>query len=178
MKRGGINWVNVFAVVAGVCVLWLIFFPPVSFGHFKEVSGSTHCLSNIKQIGTAALIYANNNDGKLPHNQWVDPVNRYAKNMEIFTCSWMVRDQKKWGFAMNLAVMGKETHLFPEPSRTVMFFEIDAFAKDIVANLAARARARHPHGDNRFGSTVSFVDSSARLIFSDAELTDHAAVAR
>lgn len=154
-------WIYALIVFPLICLLGVFLMP--GGGNSRESARKTMCLSNLKQMATSALIYIEDNGGRLPHKEWVDPINSYAKAAELFTCSIMVRDKKQWGYAMNSKVMGTVVAKASDPTKTTLVFEVDALAKDVVANTAARSLDRHPVG-NSTGSNESRLDSSAKFI--------------
>lgn len=136
-------------------------FIPV-FRSSREVSPERKCLSQIKQLSTCMMIYIVDSDDLFPPKTWDAELKPYYKIDEILTCPEVKKQKKEWGYAMNLAVMGVDTVKIADPSKRVMFFETDALARDVVANLAARSLTRHGKGPDA-GSVVTFCDTSAKF---------------
>lgn len=153
-------WVVVSLLGVFLCLLLVLFFP--TGGYSKEAARKTMCLSNMKQIGTGMLLYADQNDGLFPGQSWVDATLLFVKQEEAHTCSIMARDGKKWGYAMNADMVRKNQSSIKNPEKVIVLFECNALAKNVVANLAARTEDRHPSGGT--GSNVVRADSSARFI--------------
>lgn len=99
MKRSGFTLVELLTVVAIIAVLAAILFPV--FARARESARRASCQSNLKQIGLAGMQYAADYDGCLPpavvaHNPanpmaastetYVDILQPYVKNMQIFVC--------------------------------------------------------------------------------------------
>jgi prepilin-type N-terminal cleavage/methylation domain-containing protein/prepilin-type processing-associated H-X9-DG protein len=99
--------IELLVVIAIIAILAAILFPV--FAQAREKARQTACLSNMKQIGTAIMMYAQDYDEILPQTGWqgpcTDPVSMvnndnfwsgiyafplasgpYIKNWQIFTC--------------------------------------------------------------------------------------------
>ncbi|MEI6500845.1 MAG: DUF1559 domain-containing protein [Armatimonadota bacterium] len=97
MTRRGFTLIELLVVIAIIAILAAILFPV--FAKAREKARQTSCLSNLKQLGTGLLMYAQDYDERLPASmQWVDGVNAwplykwsctvvpYVKNSQIFVC--------------------------------------------------------------------------------------------
>jgi len=96
--------IELLVVIAIIAILAAILFPV--FAQAREKARQTSCISNMKQIGTAALMYAQDYDERLPRNwygdlgmeattaigdaldryKWMDAIQPYVKNTGIFVC--------------------------------------------------------------------------------------------
>jgi prepilin-type N-terminal cleavage/methylation domain-containing protein len=63
--RHGFTLVELLVVVGIIAVLVSILMP--SLGRAREAANQTKCLSNLRQLGTAFIMYANENQGKFPY---------------------------------------------------------------------------------------------------------------
>lgn len=112
--------IELLVVIAIIAILAAILFPV--FAQAKEAAKSASCLSNMKQQGLGAMMYANDHDDALPATGYYDVCNRwngtgwseggtvnaeglfafpistlpYTKNKDIFTCP---TDSQKRGLA-------------------------------------------------------------------------------
>jgi prepilin-type N-terminal cleavage/methylation domain-containing protein len=103
----GFTLIELLVVIAIIAILAAILFPV--FAQAREAARKTTCLNNLKQIGTAHIMYAQDYDEVLcpsytnamvppgtrpPATEpihasafgWADLINPYTKNMGIFTC--------------------------------------------------------------------------------------------
>lgn len=103
----GFTLIELLVVIAIIAILAAILFPV--FAQAREAARKTTCLNNLKQIGTAHIMYAQDYDETLcpsytnpqvsgsvrpPATEpidpqafgWADLINPYVKNMGIFTC--------------------------------------------------------------------------------------------
>src|SRR5438270_721672 len=95
MKKGsarGFTLIELLVVIAIIAILAAILFPV--FARARESARRTGCLSNMKQVSTGLLMYAQDNDevfpyqqdgnicdyGKSPHAVWITSTMPYVKN--------------------------------------------------------------------------------------------------
>ena len=91
MKRKGFTLIELLVVIAIIAILAAILFPV--FAKAREKARQTSCLSNIKEIGLAILMYAQDYDETFPwcvvgggSYPWVAVISPYVKNDQIFAC--------------------------------------------------------------------------------------------
>lgn len=94
--------IELLVVIAIIAILAAILFPV--FAQAREKARQTACLSNEKQIGLAALTYAQDYDDTYPQLyyyskspssvHWMDLLYPYIKNSQVFTCPSRVGDPK------------------------------------------------------------------------------------
>ena len=105
MKRKGFTLIELLVVIAIIAILAAILFPV--FAQAREKARQSSCLSNLKQIGTATQMYAQDYDERMaswtfanyPAGMWGSPENNaygwsmafyfwqpYLKNNQIYTC--------------------------------------------------------------------------------------------
>jgi len=90
MKKG-FTLIELLVVIAIIAILAAILFPV--FARAREKARQTSCLSNLKQIGTATLMYAQDYDETMPRYQHSvinitaqTLVQPYMKNEQIWVC--------------------------------------------------------------------------------------------
>lgn len=64
MKRTGFTLIELLVVIAIIAILAAILFPV--FARAREKARQTSCLSNLKQLGLGAMMYAQDYDGRVP----------------------------------------------------------------------------------------------------------------
>jgi prepilin-type processing-associated H-X9-DG protein len=115
------------------------------------------CLSNLKQLALAALMFANDHDQQLPEaDKWMDELAPYIKDPKILQCP--AAPQLKYGYAMNAALSGQLLDKIPQPASTVLFFESDLGTR----NAAGGAEAVCQPGRHNGGNCFAFVDGHAQ----------------
>ncbi len=131
----------------------------------RPASLHVQCLSNLKQLSTATAIYLSDSEEKMPLENWITLLQPYTKNSDIADCPEVAKEGKHFGYAYKFGLSSRDVNKIEDSANTVLYFETDALAKDVVANLAARSKTRHE------GRTmVSFLDTHAKRLPSDATL--------
>lgn len=139
-------------LAAMACILGFLLLPLIAQDRHPRRSV---CTSQMRQLGTSLIMYLGDNDERFPTKTWHDEIMPYAKNVNLFSCDAV----KKWGYAFNRDLLGRDASKVPDHANFPMLFETDALAKDVVANLAARVKVRHGRG-----SYICRVDSGVRLV--------------
>ncbi len=103
-SRKAFTLIELLVVIAIIAILAAILFPV--FAQARDKARQASCLSNVKQIGTAMMMYAQDYDEVLPRNayadeprvregdhftncsspRWMDVLQPYIKNLQIFNC--------------------------------------------------------------------------------------------
>lgn len=98
MRRKGFTLIELLVVIAIIAILAAILFPV--FARAREKARTASCLSNVKQIVLAVLMYAGDYDQRLPNNYqtgvqlpcgttnltWTTVVQPYVKNRQLHVC--------------------------------------------------------------------------------------------
>lgn len=112
MTHRGFTLIELLVVIAIIAILAAILFPV--FAKAREKARQTSCLSNVRQIAMATLMYAEDYDECVPsHSQgvteatdWPHPILPYCKNIQIFRCpSASEGNTSMWG---HLYVEGRQ----------------------------------------------------------------------
>lgn len=93
IRTKGFTLIELLVVIAIIAILAAILFPV--FAKARERAKTTACISNEKQIGTACMTYADDNDGTYPVNRrpvvggnwtWKRAIFPYVNSYETFKC--------------------------------------------------------------------------------------------
>ena len=85
--------------------------------------GGPSCSSNIKQVGLALLVYAQDWDNVLPGEDWADQILPYLQNPQVFVCP--ARTRLPVGYAMNRELAHRDVNTISRPEETVLVFDSD-----------------------------------------------------
>lgn len=115
-----------------------------------------HCLSNLKQISLAFVMYAQDyNDHFPPSQRWIDSNGPYYHEHPgeepLFSCP-SVNDPRSYGYAYNLKVSGKDYTRITVPEQTVLVYETTNLVKN-VSGSGQDTAYRH-----RGGAHFAFAD--------------------
>ncbi len=110
-SRSGFTLIELLVVIAIIAILAAILFPV--FARARERARQTSCLSNLRQIGTAFMMYAQDYDerfadilmgrdtGVQPYFGWNSTLMPYVQNKQIFVCpsaGWGSDEMRAWNF--------------------------------------------------------------------------------
>jgi len=95
MRRRGFTLIELLVVIAIIAILAAILFPV--FARAREKARQTSCTSNLKQLSTAAMMYAQDYDEtwvpwavwdgtNMRNNWWAQCLEPYCKNTQLFAC--------------------------------------------------------------------------------------------
>lgn len=171
-KNNTVLWVILILVVGGLCfglvILAAILFPV--FSQAKLAAQKTACLSNVKQLGLAHIIYTADNNDRFPLGpNWNQAVAKYVKNDAVWYCPIVAKEHGPGasGYAFNREMGGVEASKIPDPARSILLFESQVLEVGFVGGKADLA------DPPRHGQVGSFAmgDSSARFLRHDLVTT-------
>jgi len=156
----GFTLIELLVVIAIIAILAAILFPV--FARARAKARQSACLSNMKQIGLAMIMYASDHDQLLPywcvwqngvdHDDqditWDVSINPYMKNKQLFICPDNAfngggnthQSGKKRGYAMPGYVSAQMQDAPPNPVDTVLLLEKGAYLPGSMQD----APAEHP----------------------------------
>jgi prepilin-type processing-associated H-X9-DG protein len=124
----------------------------------REKAQAAACLSNMKQLGLAAMMYAQDWDETLPSEEWPQQLQPYLKNTQVLKCP--SAPEREVAFALNQAVAGAKLADVKRPGEVVLFFETGG-PEDIPFGGPDFVPTEPRHGGQ---VTVGFVDGHAQLV--------------
>ncbi len=127
-------------------------------GEAHEKARQSSCLSNLKQLCLAFLMYAQDWDERLPTKTWVKDILPYTGNAQILICP--SRPDQKIGYAFNEALVGVNLKKIDRPAETVLL--IEANLKD--DNPLGSAKDIPEGGVHSGGVNLGFVDGHCKWV--------------
>jgi len=122
--RRGFTLIELLVVIAIIAILAAILFPV--FAKAREKARQASCLSNIRQINTALLSYAQDYDERMVPRyytgyNWHLTTAPYIKNMQIFLCP--STSNYSYGYAQD-SLSWQAIGAFASPSETLMVCDV------------------------------------------------------
>lgn len=117
-QRRGFTLIELLVVIAIIAILAAILFPV--FARARENARRTSCLSNLKQMGLAVMMYVQDYDETYPRNQqfvtattytyWANLLQPYIKSQQVFLCPSTQRTNiVDGGYGVNTRVFVERT---------------------------------------------------------------------
>ena len=116
--------------------------PEVTVGKGKaaeNLSPDERCMSNLKVLANAALLYAERNDGLLPPTNWQSALLPYFNDTDILNCPNLRSKGQYGGYAFNEELLGKRVPGDTKP----MIFETKIVGDNIRGTPLTDREERH-----------------------------------
>jgi prepilin-type N-terminal cleavage/methylation domain-containing protein/prepilin-type processing-associated H-X9-DG protein len=153
-RRGprGFTLIELLVVIAIIAILAALLLPALAKA--KGRAWSTACLSNLKQIGLASVLYADDNEDSLPRSShtgqsWVGALQPYCSGAHLWRCPRDPHKTRLYSFALNELLLPPDPNGPPRPNfsrRTAVPAPSDTFFMSECAD--GYASSDHFHFDN------------------------------
>ena len=187
--RKGFTLIELLVVIAIIAILAAILFPV--FARAREKARQTSCLSNLKQIGLAKLMYAQDYDEMMVPSAvsvytyaapdgtiinvsppsamlWMYMVYPYVNNVQVFNCPSTTREFSASSYASS-PPYGKNTFIggvalarIMQPTLTIMVVDCTYYLADWDVRLSNGDNAAPPDNRHNNGANAVHVDGHAK----------------
>ena len=156
-------WVGVVAIVAGLFV-WALTYDVG--GNDFESAKTAVCISNVKELGTALSLYAENSDGRLPDSStWMNELQPYMKNERILHCpALLANGPGAYGYAMNFEISGKEVARIANPDGVPALFESVLMVRNATSGFYGLPDPRRHRNWRGNCTVVGFLDGHVEQV--------------
>lgn len=144
--RKGFTLIELLVVIAIIAILAAILFPV--FARAKDKARQIKCISNLKQIQMATMMYTSDHDGMMPlHNiysldvsgalidraLWPEQMYNYISDPDVLTCPSDKRNLK-FGYAVNSRIFYRHVSYVRVPTKCVMYWDYQRTETSPVAD--------------------------------------------
>jgi prepilin-type processing-associated H-X9-DG protein len=160
LTSGRFGRVQLLVILAVVVILSIVLFP--LYAPRRGARPVTRCLSNVKHLAGAMILYSQDNDGRFPlRDNWMDSTGSYRRP-RVVRCVIFADDRdsprNQYGYAMNQAMSGAKE---PANSGTVpLVFDSINLARNASGTLDSLPNPpRHEEYNN-----IGYADGHARRV--------------
>jgi len=188
-RSSGFTLIELLAVIAVTAILAALLFSQVSAG--KARANSLKCVANLRQIGTAFHLYANDNNGEFPRlntgsgdtTTWMIRLAPYlgvndgvlgpsplARAVPPFVCpAWKIDATRRVSYAVNenirrVSVTWNYRRMTPPQSTTFLVAEIAANQDGFNPTTDGDVSRRHPNKSANFLYVDGHVENLKELV--------------
>jgi len=162
----GTSWTPV-AIACAVIVAFMLLSGPILaailfpvFARAREKARESACMSNVKVLGLAHLMYAQDHDEVLVDaREWPQDIMPYIKNEQVFVCPADERASRQrsggleLSYTMNAMVSGRRLAMVRSPAQTGLLWD----GTEVMSRGDPAVEFRHNEGAN-----VGFVDGHVK----------------
>lgn len=163
-RLGGQGFAIAGIALSAVMLVFLIFFltsvTPSALAKARDPAYTIYCISNLKQLCLANVLYAADHNGRLPDaNAWCDLIQTNILGVQqAFLCP-AGNKAARCHYTFNAKLSGVETEAIRKPDQTVMLFESQGGWN---ASGGLEQLLKHPR--HLSGIDVGFVDGHTEFV--------------
>jgi prepilin-type processing-associated H-X9-DG protein len=135
-----------------------------TFSGARGKAQAASCVSNLKQLALAHLMYAQDYDVRLVGSaNWSEALSPYTRNPALLACP--SRPTSPYGYAYNSLLSGRQMAEMLRPAETSLLFDSNAG----VVNAADAGQSLARPGRHQGGDNLAFVDGHVKW-FAEASI--------
>ncbi len=177
-RTNGFTLIEMLVVVAVITILAGLLLPALGKARYK--SRVAICLSNVRQIGLASLMYATDNSGRLPPAVWnqqyrqIGLLQPYIPHYNVYTCparkteefwpAWFASGPFDGNACTNIAAKQICTYYKANDNATVVGADIATFRDATWVPLALDTDWGTPAQPHFGGANIVFLDGHAQYM--------------
>jgi hypothetical protein len=128
------------------------------FAQARVAAQFTQAVVNVKQVGTAAIIYAADYDDRFPHQNWQDQLTPLVQDPDVFNDPFRARAGGSNGLAFHDRLLGASMLSILEPEASAMIYLTTQDGPNAVGNVSD---VRFPQNQ---GTVIGFADGSTKRV--------------
>ena len=147
----------------GLCFAWAILAPLVyETLATRRSAGGRSCLSNMKQLSLAIMMYATDYDDHLPEaTHWMDLTYPYVMYQDTYKCPGLLKKNLPgYGYAFHRHLSQKPLPKIKAPATVIMLFESNNLAYNATDPLTTLLSEGRHEGQNKIN--IGFADGHAK----------------
>ncbi len=168
VKISGLTALEIIVIVFILIVLAAVLYPAFTGGRPYGGGLRTRCLSQVKQLALANLMYATDYDDRMPYrDRWMDDIYPYHKNMGIEHCPGLQDGRSPnpnlYGYAFDSRLSLFDSKKIADPARHPLVYDSINLARNASDPFLSLPKPPRMHGD-RPGNPLAYLDGHARVL--------------